>query len=74
MGFTLVCGVELHACNLLSFSLCQTTWKEKKGAEELGADSGGELPQPQAGAVGGRAEPPSAEAATVAAASQCEGF
>lgn len=44
-------------------------WKEKKGAEEKRADSGGELPQPQAGAVGGRGETPSAEAATVAAAS-----
>lgn len=48
-------------------------WKEKQGAEELGADSGGELPQPQAGAVGGREAPP-AEAATVAAASPCKGF
>lgn len=27
-------------------------WKEKKGPEEKGADSGGELPLPQAGAVG----------------------
>lgn len=70
----LVCGVELHACNLLPFSLCQTMWKEKKGAEEKGADSGGELPQPQAGAVGGCGETPTAEAAAVAAVSYCKGF
>lgn len=49
-------------------------WKEKKGAEEKGADSGGELPQPQAGAVGGCGETPTAEAAAVAAVSYCKGF
>lgn len=61
----LVCGVALHACNLLPFSLCQTMWKAKKGTEEKGADSGGELAQPRAGAVGCRhGENLAAEAAT----------
>lgn len=40
-------------------------WKAKKGTEEKGADSGGELAQPRAGAVGCRhGENPAAEAAT----------
>lgn len=52
MGCTLVCGAALRACNLLPFSLCQTTWKGKKGREGNGADSGTELPAPQAGAMG----------------------
>lgn len=60
--------------DLPPLSLCQTTWKEKKGAAEKGADSGGELPQPRARAAGSAERTLQLEQATVAAASHCRGF
>lgn len=64
----------MHAYNLLPFSLCQTTWKEKKVAEEKGADAGGELAPPQAGASSSPERPLQADPARAAAASRYRGF